>query len=40
MKHYTIFYDNIILKKPRNLEVQRINCTAQEVKATGKQFSK
>jgi len=28
-----------LLRKPRNLEAQRINCTAKEAKVTGKQFS-
>jgi len=29
----------ILLRKPKNLEAQRINCTVKEAKATSKQFS-
>jgi len=36
----TVFYDTILPRKPRNLEVRRTRCNAKEAKATGKQFFK
>jgi len=38
--YYIDFIRLFLLRKPRNLEALRINCTEKEAKATGKQFSK
>jgi len=37
---YTDFKELFLLRRPRNLEARRINCTAKEAKATGTRFLK
>jgi len=37
---YNNFKKLFLLRRPRNLEARRINCTAKEAKATGTQFLK